>query len=171
MAVEAVNGLLVATRRLATPPKAIDPQNYFGRMRWLQDRAVLPALADINSTIELGALPWDCCPGQRSWFASDLLGASTTLSVGIRADATLNAGAGYAGADNVLVSAQSAAAAFAISGLAGVGIEKAGFRLWQIAGLSECPPGNRLAHLYATLKGAASSAGGDVAWEYQFALD
>jgi hypothetical protein len=167
MAVVATLGVNVAARAAAAPPKAVEPQHFYGRVRILTDRAVIAAGAEVGSTVELGELPWDCVIGARSIFLFDAMGASVMMTVGLRADAEN----GFAEDDDLLVTATSVASAGSFSGLAAIGIEKTGKKLWELAGLTACPPGNQRAKLFATLKGATTTPGGDVAWEYQFVVD
>ncbi len=167
MAVETVYGIYTSAKLQRTPKGLILPQNYRGRVRCLQDSLELPALADIASVMYFGPIPMDATLMNSSRVGWDALGASTTLAFGVKDDTVL----GISGKTAVFRAAASAAAASAMAahGFGSVDIDKTGKRLWEILGLTSNPGGE--AQLMATLAGAASTAGGTVGVDYQFAVD
>lgn len=163
MAVEAILGTFIKTKTSAFPPKIVRPQNYYGRVRTLNDVAELPASSSIGSTISWGAIPLRATILGSSRLAFDLLHASATLDFGVKDDATK----GISSKTAALISAQATSSAASVSAIKSVDIDKTGKRLWEILGLTSDPGGD--AELVTTLGGNAGA--GTVALDLQFVVD
>jgi len=163
MAVETILGTFIKTKIDATPQKIVRPQNHGGRVRSINDVAELPAASDIASTISWGPIPLRAVILGASRQAADALGASTTLQLGVKTDATK----GIATKTAALIAATSTAAATSLSCLAAVNIDQTGKPLWEILGLAADPGGD--AELVTTLAGAAGA--GTVALDLLYVVD
>ncbi len=162
MAVETIGGAYVLGRADQTPPKVADFHHAGQMAKVLMDRAVLPAGAEVGSTIALAELKSDAVLTLRGVLAFAALGDGTTLDIGVADDAA----AGVSGKTAVLASGIDTSAAGS-AGLAGaVTLANTYKPLWQLLGLAE-DPGTTF-RIVATLGGATSAAGGVVAWEIPF---
>lgn len=162
MAVEDLAGKYVmAPGRLASP-RVASFQHFNNPYKALMDIATLPAASSIASTIEVANIKPDAVLSALGFIAFAALGADTTLSLGLKDDASI----GLSGKTTMLINAAASASAGTASAIAAVSLANRYKPLWELAGLAEMP--RKPFTLVITLGGAASSAGGAVAWELPF---
>lgn len=165
MAVNHSNSVQAAKLALV-PTGVIAARNNGGRVRSITDRGAFAAGSEVTSTISLGKISTSAVIIGTSRLLSDALGSSTTLHLGVKD----NSAAGVASKTAALISGGTVgASAVSLNALAAVDINKTGQQLWQILGLAADPKMDL--DLVATLAGATTSAGGDVALDMQFVLD
>jgi len=162
MTIETVYGEYVLGRAKNAPVRTGRFHNFDQTYRNIMDHAVLPAGAEATSVIYLAEVKPDSILSMLGLLSFDALGASTTLSIGLADDAEI----GLSGKAALLNAAASTASAGSMS--VGAAIDRANWfkPLWTLAGLTAKP--TKKVSLIATLGGATSAAGGDLAWEIPF---
>lgn len=162
MAVETVYGVNVLAKGQAVPPRTASFQHFNNPYKAMLDVAVLPAAASIGSTIEMASIKPDAVLSQLGVFSFDAMGAGVTLSIGLKDDAEI----GLSGKEALINAASDVSSAGSIA--VGAAIDRANWfkPLWELAGLTEKPSKNLT--IVATQAGAATTPGGDVAWEIPF---
>lgn len=156
------------TAKLQDRPNNVDPGNYGGQYRSVQDQFTGDAAQ--NDTVFMFTVPSDAVLSHAlSVLAFTAFGAGVTLDIGFAADTSIDsdgAGTPYAGDDNALATAISVASAGEVKLLEALGPADFGKKAYQLAGITASP--KKDLKVVATFKGG-NPASGTLAWEQSFA--
>lgn len=162
MTVETVYGENVLARGIDAPYRTASFHHFNQPIKSIMDHAVLPAGSEVASVIKLASVKADSVMSMLGLLSFDAMGASTTLAIGLEDDTEI----ALTGKTALLNAATAVSSAGSMS--VGAAVDRANWfkPLWLLAGLASKPSKNLT--LIATLAGATSSAGGDLAWEIPF---
>lgn len=162
MAVETLSGDYVMSKLASVPVKVASFHHFDNPYKALMDRVTVPAAADIASTIKVGQVKPDAVLSSLGFVQFAAMGAAVTFALGFADDSEI----GLSGQSAALNAATDVSSAGTMAVGAAVSLADRFKPMWQLAGLSERP--SKPLVLVITQAGAASAAGGDVAWEIPF---